>query len=240
MMEHVDSLIRAEWDALMEREREAEQEGADDPQSAFVLDRIVEVHNIVEAKVGPVETDRIVEAGRGVLPQLDALLRARRERERAWREREREAALVSFWDSVWRMLERTVKGDENVAAEVGSRSVPYLELAKRAGEQPGPRSTVNQVVLAIRNNPPAHDRIEEGINKLERDGFYDSLWTVAAPLEHLELVFHLHRIEDAFDAALKAATEIEDDAARKKAREGLRGLRNMHLNRRRRSAPKSA
>ena len=239
-MEHVDSLIRAEWDALMEREREAEQEGADDPQSAFVLDKIVEVHNIVEAKVGPVETDRIVEAGRGVLPQLDALLRARRERERAWREREREAALVSFWDSVWRMLERTVKGDEIVAAGVDSRSEEFVGLARL--KRTWPRSTVGQVVLAIRCKrlPGAHEQIVEGIKRLEREGFYDSLWTVAAPREHLELVFHLHRIEDAFDAALKAASEIEDDAARKKARDGLRYLRNMHLARRRRSAPKSA
>ena len=139
MMEYGDSLIRAEWDALMEREREAAQEGTDDLRPPFVLDRIMEVHKIVEAKVGPVEADRILEVGSGHIPHLDSLMRAK---QAARREREREAAQAILLDAIWRVVERTVDGDERVAANVAVVPQTVREAMARAGGRAGSQRPV--------------------------------------------------------------------------------------------------
>ncbi len=243
MMEYGDSLMRAEWDALMEREREAAQEGTDDLRPPFVLDRIVEVHKIVKAKVGPVEADRILEAGSGHIPHLDSLMRAKRS---ARREREREAAQATLLDAIWRVVERTVDGDERVAANVAGGSQRFIEAVARAGGgpsgKPAAQLTINRIVLALRTKPQyAHEFVKKGISQLERDGSYALLFAETQnPLVHLFWVIHMHRIEDAFDAALDAAGKIEDPSARKKARKGLRYLLNMHLARRRRAGAAKA
>ena len=243
MMEYGDSLIRAEWDALMEREREAAQEGTDDLRPPFVLDRIVEVHKIVEAKVGPVEADRILETGSGHIPHLDSLMRAKWD---ALMEREREALQAILLDAIWRVVERTVDGDERVAANPAVLPQTVREAMARAGGasgKPATSLTVTRIVLALRRTlrqsaqvVATHEVVKKGISQLERDGFYALLFAETQnPIEHLFWVIHLHRIEDAFDAALDAAGKIEDPCARKKARKGLRDLLNMHLAKRRRA-----
>ena len=239
MMEYGDSLIRAEWDALMEREREAAQEGTDDLRPPFfVLDIIEEVRKIVKAKVGPVEADRILEVGSGHIPHLDSLMRAKRATRR---EREREAAQAILLDAIWRVVERTVDGDERIAANVAVVPQTVSEAMARAegaSGKPATSLTVNRIVLALRKNRQSkHEVVTKGISQLERDGFYALLFAETQnPIEHLFWVIHMHRIEDAFDAALDAAGKIEDPCARKKARKGLRDLLNMHLALRRRAA----
>ena len=233
MMEYGDSIIRAEWDALMEREREAAHEGTGDLRPPFfVSDTVVEIHKIVKAKVGAVEVERIVEGGSGHIPDLDSLLRAKRA---AHREREREAAKPIILDAIWRVVVETVAGDERVAACVVAGSKPFLEAVTRAcgpREKPGLLVTVNRIVLALHTNPVVtHEFVEQGIKQLERDGFYALPFAETHPIDHLFWVIHMHRIEDAFDAAR--------DAAGKNDRKRLRDLLNMHLARRSRGATAS-
>ena len=106
-----------------------------------------------------------------------------------------------------------------------------------ASGKPATSLTVNRIVLALRTNrQSAHEVVKKGIRQLESDGFYALLFAETHPTVHVFWVIHLHRIEDAFDAALDAAGKIEDPSARKNARKGLRDLLNMHLTQRRRAA----
>ena len=150
--------------------------------------------------------------------------------------REHEAARADVLDAILRVVEKTVAGDERVAASVLAGSQPFLEAVTRARgprEKLGLRVTVNRIVLALRTHPATtHEFVERGIEQLECDGFYALLWAKTDdPIADLEWVIHMHRIEDAFDAAL--------DAAGKNARKRLRDLRNMHLVRRRGAATAS-
>ena len=140
-------------------------------------------------------------------------------------QREREAAqtraddLVAALEGVWDM---TIEGDELVAAKVADGSQAFLGARLRM--KPSHCQLVNQVVLSLRhpNGLDVQERVKETIHRLEREGFYDVGWDKDVHvLGVVEWALHIYRINAAFDAAA---------ARSKKAREWVRHLRRMHLN----------
>ena len=230
MMEYGDSMIRAEWDALMEREREAAHEGTGDLRPPFfVVETVGEIHEIVEAKVGAVEVERIVEGGSGHIPDLDSLLRAKRA---AHRERELQARLDAFHSAFVSVLEQTLDGDRLVARAFADGSQRFIEAVAAVAPRgkPSHLQLVSRLVLLLLLNPPAaHEQVMDTITQLEDDGFYDFGFGEVDLEALLQWLFNQQRINAAFKVAQDALSKIEDRDDRIRVRKGLRDRLNRHI-----------